>query len=249
MNIATYNLRFGGKSGQRIHWQKVLDEFNPDIFLVQETLPPQEYLPNEFYQAAASQFHWAAVHGRPWGSAIYVSKGHVEPLEPLSPEFSGWVTSVKVSDFGWPMAESQSLYIYSVHAPSGRSSYVKEVNRILDAIKAQVPSDSQVIIGGDFNLTVGLRHPSEELQKSQPKLMDRFRQEFGLMNCWQSAHPNQDLPQTLRWSNDKTKPFHCDGIFVPASWLRYLAHAEVLSDENLDELSDHNPVTASFESL
>jgi len=247
MKIATYNLRFGGKEGHRTHWQRIMDEVGPDIFLVQETLPPTHYLSDEFHQTAESQLHWAAVKGRPWGSAIYVSKGQVEPLDPLSAELSGWVTGVKVTGLGSPVQESAGLYIYSVHAPSGRSSYVKEVNLILDEMKRRIPPDSPVIIGGDFNLTVGLRHPSEELQKNQPKLMDRFRREFGLMNCWQTANPNQDLPQTLRWSNDQTKPFHCDGIFAPAAWHRYLQHAEVLSDAGWDDMSDHNPVTASFD--
>ncbi|MEM9090094.1 MAG: endonuclease/exonuclease/phosphatase family protein [Cyanobacteria bacterium P01_F01_bin.53] len=246
MKIATYNLRFGGKSGHRIHWRKVLDNINPDIFLVQETLPPQTYVSADFYQAARSQFHWRAVSERPWGSAIYVSKGQVVPLPPLSVGFSGWVTGAKVSGCGWPLGDSQSLYIYSVHAPSIGSSYVKQMNLILDSIKEQIPADSMVIIGGDFNLTVGLRHPSEALQQNCSKLMARFRQEFGLMNCWQMVHPNQDLPQTLRWSNDKTKPYHCDGIFAPACWYRYLENAEVLSDDSWHGLSDHNPITASF---
>ena len=76
--------------------------------------------------------------------------------------------------------------------------------------------------------------------------MARFQREFGLMNCWQMAHPNQDLVQTLRWSNDKTKPFHCDGIFASAHWYRFLDGAEVISGEDWDRLSDHNPVVASF---
>jgi len=124
--------------------------------------------------------------------------------------------------------------------------HVKQVNLILDLIQGQLPADATVIIGGDFNLTVGFRHPGEQLQKNQPKLMARFQREFGLMNCWQTVHPNQDLPQTLRWSNNKTMPFHCDGIFAPAHWYRYLEAADVISGDEWDSLSDHNPVVASF---
>jgi len=76
--------------------------------------------------------------------------------------------------------------------------------------------------------------------------MTRFQQEFGLMNCWQTVHPNQYLPQTLRWSSNKTMPFHCDGIFAPACWYRYLENADIISGKDWDKLSDHNPVPASF---
>ncbi|MGD1864343.1 MAG: endonuclease/exonuclease/phosphatase family protein [Phormidesmis sp.] len=247
MKIATYNLRFGGKAGNRVHWQKLIAQANPDVLLLQETLPADEYLPEEIYQANKQQIHWMAVSDRRWGSAVYVRQGEVVPLAPLSAAFSGWVVGVEVKDVGGLANEGRSLYIYSVHAPSVKASYVKQVNLILDAIKAQVPDGADVVIGGDFNLPLGFRHVSEELQQSQPKLMARFRKELGLMNCWQMANPNQNLPQTLRWSNDKRLPFHCDGIFAPASWYRHLDSAEVLAGEDWNVLSDHSPVIACFD--
>ncbi|MEM9486060.1 MAG: endonuclease/exonuclease/phosphatase family protein [Cyanobacteria bacterium P01_F01_bin.116] len=247
MKIATYNLRFGGKAGNRIHWQKVFDEINPDILLLQETLSPREYLPEDIYQACQCQIHWVPVNQRRWGSAVYVRRGQITPLEPLSDVFLGWVVGIKVTDVGKPMERGQSLYIYSVHGPSLKSSYVKQVNLILDKIRHQLPAGAAVIIGGDFNLSLGFRHTSEELQQNHPKLMRRFQREFGLINCWQMANPNQDLPQTLRWSNNKTTPYHCDGIFAPASWYPYLESAEVITGDDWNSLSDHNPVAVLFD--
>lgn len=246
MKITTYNLRFGGKAGHRIHWQKIFDEINPDIFLVQETRSPEHYFPDGLPDSIKQQIHWQAVDGRPWGSAVYTRTGKITPLPSLSSDFLGWVVGIVVTDIDWPVAKAEPLYIYSIHAPSIGSSYVKQVNLILDEIKKQAPTDAAVVIGGDFNLALGFRHPNEPLQKNQPKLMARFRQEFGLMNCWQMANLNQNLPQTLRWSNDKTLPFHCDGIFAPAHWYRYLERSTVVSGSTWDELSDHNPVSASF---
>ncbi len=70
MKIATYTLLFGGRSGNRVHWQKVLDNVNPDILLLQETLSPAEYLPEDVDQKCRHQIHWVAVDQRPWGSAL-----------------------------------------------------------------------------------------------------------------------------------------------------------------------------------
>ena len=266
MKIATYNLRFGGRANNRVHWQTLIEHAAPDVLLLQETLAASEYLPEylpaEMCERQKEQICWRPVEGRRWGSGIYVRRGRLTPLPPISEAFAGWVCGAKVEGLGAFAAEKEiteekiteeeietekGLYVYSIHAPSVRSSYVKQVNLILDGIRAQVPAGAAVVIGGDFNLPLGFRHASEAMQQCEPKLMARFRREFGLMNCWQVANPNRDLPQTLRWSKDPVPPFHCDGIFAPGGWFRYLEGAEVLAGQVWDGLSDHNPVVVRFD--
>ena len=68
MKIVTYNMRFGGAS--KDHWQRTIEEFDPDIFLVQETFNPADHHP-----AGNNWCHntvWHAVQGLNWGSAVYV---------------------------------------------------------------------------------------------------------------------------------------------------------------------------------
>jgi hypothetical protein len=77
-------------------------------------------------------------------------------------------------------------------------------------------------------------------------VLDRLVHEFGLVSCWQAAHPNQPLAQTLRWSADRQAPYHCDGIFVPSSWLDRLVSCRVIRGSRWNTLSDHNPVVAEF---
>lgn len=154
----------------------------------------------------------------------------------------GSLVGVEVEGFSWLPVQNRRLRIFSIHAPE---PYKSSVNRILDWISS-LPDDADVIIGGDFNLTVGVRHSSEGRKDDDLWLLERLRKEFGLMSCWQAANPNRDLPQTLRWSKNKVTSYHCDGIFVPSSWYRYLDQCEVLASPEWESMSDHNPVVATF---
>ncbi|MBW4504837.1 MAG: hypothetical protein KME57_36175 [Scytonema hyalinum WJT4-NPBG1] len=243
MKIATYNLHLGGKASQRIHWNQIFKVVNPDIFLVQETCHPKLYLSNQHWERYDSQIQWAKVGNTAWGSAVFVRSGWVKSI-PI-PSFTGCLVGVEVNGFEWSVVAGRSLRIFSLHAPE---PYKKSVNQILDFI-ATLSDDCDLIIGGDFNLTTARRHPRETAQDNTLWLLERLRKEFNLMSCWQAANPNQDLPQTLRWNRDKTKPYHCDGIFVPACWYRYLDHCDVLASPTWEKLSDHNPVVATLDTI
>jgi len=240
MKIATYNLRCGGKANRRVHWTQLFEVANPDIFLVQETCPPKQYVTSSFWEAHQQQVQWAKVGNNAWGSAVFMRSGTVNRI-PV-PDFEGCIVGVEVEGFAWSANQGRKLRIFSIHAPA---PYKPSVDRMLDWI-GSLPDDGDLIIGGDFNLTLGVRHPDEKQQAQDLWLLERLRKEFGLMNCWQAANPNRDLPQTLRWSRGKATPYHCDGIFVPAAWYRYLDHCEVLASPLWEELSDHNPVVATF---
>ena len=136
--------------------------------------------------------------------------------------------------------------VFSVHAPSRGESYAKQVNKLLDEI-ARIADGREVLLGGDFNLTVS-RGTDSDRPVSQPDsaIHSRLDYEFGLLNCWRTANPDRPLPQTLRWTGDRTIPYHCDGLFVPKAWKDRLSSCEVLSGVEWDSLSDHNPVVASF---
>jgi endonuclease/exonuclease/phosphatase family metal-dependent hydrolase len=116
-------------------------------------------------------------------------------------------------------------------------------------IEAKHRDDGDLIIGGDFNVCVSQRQPSEEriTERADVAIQARLRDEYGLLNCWQVANPNISLAQTLRWSREPTFPYHCDGLFVPSSWRSALRSCAVVASEEWDRLSDHNPVVATFE--
>lgn len=81
---------------------------------------------------------------------------------------------------------------------------------------AALPPTHAWILGGGFNLAVGVRHAQEPLPSDPPWLRPRLRRKFNLLGCRQAVHPNRDLAQTLRWSGNPAAPYQCDGVFVPA---------------------------------
>jgi len=239
MKVVTYNLRFGGKKGLQ-HWQRLFDEFNPDLVLAQETHNPQDYFPGDQFSSIARMPIWEPNFAK-WGSAILCTRHELEPIA-LS-KFKGNVVGGRISDFSIG-GVTRPLSLFSVHTPG--DDYEQNVNEILDCIR-EVSDGSDMLIGGDFNITVAHRHQSEGRPNSVRGLaiLDRLRKEFGLINAWQAIHPNNDLQQTLRCGKEKTYPYHCDGIFIPHSWLRHLESCEIATD-GWTEMSDHNPVIATF---
>jgi endonuclease/exonuclease/phosphatase family metal-dependent hydrolase len=243
MTLVTYNLRSGGAA--RTHWSKVLDELRPDIFLVQETVAPEEHLSTVVHRRLRRRVAWSLADGRRWGSAVYVSRGKARPVD--LPDFRGHVVGLEIVGAKRPVRGRGPLRAFSIHAPI-RGSYQRAMNLILDMI-ADYAGDGDIVIGGDFNLSVSERHVLELRTTSQADraIQGRLRDEFGLANCWQVANPACPLAQTLRWANDPVTPYHCDGLFVPQTWLTRLRGCEVISEPEWNALSDHNPVVARFE--
>jgi endonuclease/exonuclease/phosphatase family metal-dependent hydrolase len=179
-----------------------------------------------------------------------LSKNHsLEEVSLSNPEFKGWVVGARISDFVMGNVE-QPVLIFSIHAPSlKQGTYERHVNHILDEI-SKIKGNTPLILAGDFNLTTAaVRHPNEEMKNTagEKKILERLRTEFGVQNSWQYLHKDEDLPQTLRWTNNPTKPFHCDAIFLSDDLLKHLVSAEVPSTGIWGTMSDHNPVIAVLE--
>jgi exonuclease III len=242
MNIATYNILKGGS--QRVHWVKMIEDHSVDLLLVQESYAHDEHLPPLQYPDARSRLVWEMVEQNGWGSAIFSRNGSVSPVTVSG--FTGWVVGAEIEGASWWAGFPDSILAFSVHAPSRAEAYHKQVNKLLDEI-SRIASGREVVIGGDFNLTVSHFQGSERPTcKKDLAIQARLADEFGLLNCWQAANPDQPLHQTLRWTNDRSIPYHCDGIFVPKLWKDRLVTCKVLAGKEWNDLSDHNPVIACF---
>lgn len=222
----------------------MIEDQGVDLLLLQESYPHDEHLPPLLYPDLRKQSVWEMVEQNGWGSAIFSSSGVLQPIS--VPGFTGWVVGAEISDAKWRSTQAEPMMVLSIHAPSRAESYAKQVNKLLDEI-GRIANGDEIIVGGDFNLAVS--HSLESARPSSKQdlaIQKRLADEFGLINCWQTSNPNQPLPQTLRWSRNRTIPYHCDGLFVPRSWKDRLESCVVLSGDEWNRLSDHNPVVAQF---
>src|SRR5436305_6305129 len=160
MNLVTYNIRSGGTG--RSHWSRAIDEFGPDLFLVQETVAPEEHLPPMLHPEASGRYAWERAEGRRWGSAVYAARGDLRPLD--LPDFHGHVVGVEVTGAVWPDGSDGPLRAFSVHAPA-RGGYQRAVHGILDMIAGHA-GHAALVIGGDFNLTISPRQAAEARRTS-----------------------------------------------------------------------------------
>jgi exonuclease III len=238
-----YNFLTGGSAARSGHWSRIQVQLAPDIVLAQECRTPEASPGERFRIGPTDTLLWAPAVARRWGSAVLVRRFRAIPLQ--IPRFGGWVTGAELSGPDWTPA--RPLRVFSIHCPVGERGYIRTLHQILDRI-ARLAAGADLLLGGDFNVVVGQRQPHERIRMSrgEREILDRLTAEFALMSCWQAAHPGRPLAQTLRWSADRAAPYHCDGIFVPASWASRLVACRVVRGPRWAALSDHNPVVAEF---
>jgi endonuclease/exonuclease/phosphatase family metal-dependent hydrolase len=247
VKVASYNLQSGGKR-QFNPWKKLLSTFEPDFVFAQESRHPHEYFESEEFSTFQSCVHANVATHRRWGSAILARHSRLEQVPVVPAEFDGWVIGAIARDqvIG---AACRDVLLVSLHAPSLGEKYERYVEAIILEI-AKMRHDMPLILAGDFNLTTAVSRPGSALGANaagEKRILALLRDELNAVNTWQHLHPDQELPQTLRWSGNKTMPYHCDAIFADVGFLPFLSQASVVSDADWTALSDHNPVLAIFE--
>ena len=243
MKFATYNILKGGS--KRVHWLKMIEDHAVDLLLMQETYHHREHLPAHRFPKAQKQSVWQIVKQNGWGSAVFSSSGTMKSISVKG--YAGWVVGAEIKKAKLQAGLCDSVLAFSIHAPANGKSYSWQVNKILDAI-SRLAGQREIIIGGDFNVSISHWAESDRpVVRKDMKIQSRLAEEFGLINCWQAANPNQPLAQTLRWTGNRSINYHCDGLFVPRAWKQRLQSCEVLMGEEWNHLSDHNPVVACFE--
>jgi len=243
MKIITYNLNYRQNlAGQ---WAEI-SKLEADILLLQELRPPESWPALNLEPNYAEQFYWTRMNNN-GGSAVYLKEGQGRRID--VPGCRGWAVGVELDQTHPANFQDKPLQVFSVHIAD--KPYLDIAMKVLTAIE-NLAGTQNLVIGGDFNLTMGVQGADRGglvTSDAERQIIDFMRRRLGLMSAWQAANPNTQLDQTLCWNRDKSIAYHCDGIFVPASWYRYLDWCKVLPGEPGKPwltLSDHNPVVASF---
>lgn len=242
MRIVTYNFLRAGSLKRCGHWSRVIRHLKSDLVFAQECRPPQNSPGERFRHNMHDAFAWQSAGSRGWGSGLFARAASLVPI--AIPDYAGWVVGGEIRNSSW---SERPLLVFSVHGPAGERGYIRTMQHILDRVAA-FRDRADLVLGGDFNVAVGYRQPREHVGflRGERDLLDRLSNEFNLVSCWQAANPNRPLAQTLRWMGNPSVPYHCDGIFVPRSWLPRLQSCRVVRGSHWSQLSDHNPVVADF---
>jgi endonuclease/exonuclease/phosphatase family metal-dependent hydrolase len=245
MRIVTYNFLRAGSQKRCGHWSRVIRNLKPDLVLAQECRPPADSPGERFRHERQDALAWQPVASRGWGSGLFARAASLVPI--AIPDFEGWVVGGEVRNAGWSAGR---LIVFSIHGPAGERGYIRTMHQILDCI-APFRIGADLVLGGDFNVAVGYREAKDQIRflRRERELLDRLTDEFRLVSSWQAANPGRRLAQTLRWMGNPAAPYHCDGIFVPRSWLPRLVSCRVVRGSYWTRLSDHNPVVAEFRTL
>jgi exonuclease III len=238
MRMVTFNMRNGDS---KLRWRELLQRTQPDVAFVQETKAPATFPPELLDAHDISTAVWVpAPHGK-WGTALWTGN---RPLETLALAGKSWWAAGAIVE-----SRGVRFLACSVHlGVAVRGAYIGSANAFLDQLQ-ELKIDLPMVVGGDWNLTVGERQPDEELtfSKRGMQLLGRMRDEFGLVSGWSLCNPGLPLPQTLRFAKYPELPFHCDGIFVSSGWHQRVRAATVMAGEPWASLSDHRPVIVDME--
>ena len=242
MRIVTYNFLRAGSLNRCGHWSRVVRTLKADMVLAQECRPPQNSPREPFRHSENDAFAWQSAANRNWGTGLWARSASLLPIQ--IPNYEAWVVGGEIRGV---RVSTRRLIVFSIHGPVGDRGYIHTIHDILDRL-APFRRKADLILGGDFNVAVGYRRLGERVSmlRGERDILDRLSNEFQLMSCWQAANPNRRLAQTLRWMGNPSAPYHCDGIFVPRSWLPLLVACRVVRGARWKQLSDHNPVIADF---
>ncbi|MFO1064945.1 MAG: hypothetical protein U0892_13860 [Pirellulales bacterium] len=169
-----------------------------DLLLVQESYPHDVHLPPLLYPHLPSGLSgkWSSE----WVGGVQSTRLGVRRPETdfFVPGFIGWVVGAEIHDATWQPNQTDPLMVFSIHAPSrSESYYAKQVNKLLDEI-ARIANGREIILGGDFNLTIGHSVASERpVSKQDMAIQNDWLEEFGLINCWQFTNPDKPYCRRL----------------------------------------------------
>jgi exodeoxyribonuclease-3 len=151
LKLVTWNMAFWShKTYLEEAWKYLFEEIGTDIFLFQESRPPEE-LKND------RNLLWFEIGGsRNWGTGIYSKKYPIQHL-PIQSEYTGSVVvgEVKTTD----TVELTIISLYGLLEKMGRTAYaITTLHRILSDLtgifNGHIGGKRNIVLGGDLNASI-----------------------------------------------------------------------------------------------
>lgn len=136
---------------------------------------------------------------------------------------------------GSPLGDFNVLVIWAKPTPS----YFDDVMATLDAHRTFI-AERPTVIMGDFNLDVRIRDKGRQFYLVNAKLNNDFDL-FSAYHEFTDERFGMEIMPTLYFNWAYKGCFHCDFIYVPASWIPRIASVSVAPYRDW-ESSDHRPV-------
>lgn len=199
----------------------------------------QEARPTEKIKDDVKHLVWNEIgEKRNWGSGIY-SKNHELTEEIINTEFKGSVAIANTEVFGEKLT---LISLYGLLDKVKTTKYsITNLHRMLSdltiILDGKVNGKRNIILGGDFNAST--QWDREQNNNSHKIFFERL-EDFNLADCYNLRNIEQPI-QTLRKAGSD-KPWQDDYFFIGKQWEGNLINCEVIDNERVRELSDHNPV-------
>ncbi len=224
MKIISWNIDFKTPS-QKNTWSYLLHTIKPDIALLQETYEPNA-LPKD-------TFVWETTPSA-WGNLIYLKNRKILQVA-LVAEFPGRILVVKT-----PFLDDD-LYLVNIHVPIDKDGFSRHNLQDMFLSVKDVLQNKYVFVGGDFNFGKSF---DREGETSHTEIFNTLLDTYGLKNL-ASEFMKEDV-ETFRPKMKAEVRNHIDHIFVSRALLPHVSSFDVLFDDNVAKLSDHNPLIAEF---
>jgi len=243
IKIATWNMH---NRVENLSWDYLRNNLSADIALLQEANTNGQHFEED-------KFIWQKIESRQFGSGIFSTNFPLTKLE-FKNAHPGSLIGAKVN-----LPNNKPAYLFSIYAFLDKYPYSKSQPAYSSTTLHRMLSDLHfilyqahtkkipVILGGDFNLDVSFdeKHNSKKFGKNEHKLLLERFEDFGLIECVKKLCPKP--VRTYRHTTPTPDPLQLDYIFVSNNLENKLVSCEIFENEQVNHLSDHNPVIITLD--
>ena len=234
IRIATWNVAGTGKGA----WAYVVSALPADIILLQECRDPAAYLPADVYGHNGPCIRWEPnSDNRGKGIAIYTRSILLASV--LFQHHPGWVQVADVT-----MRDGDVIRLINAHGEVKKHYYVTDtLHAIVNDLLPLMSRNACLLLGDDLN--VSLLYGERTRNPRHQAFLERLTHECALVNC--TARYFVVEPRTIRGRGQRQiAPYQDDYLFASPPLASRLAGVEVLDNPEVQKVSDHNLVIATF---